>query len=193
MILWSTSMIKSNVYQSLSKHQKVNHFPRSYEITRKDLFYQRLSRMQALYGQKLYDFMPQSFAYPAEINKVQLEIQKRKDQLWIFKPCASSQGKGIFVTNNLEEVPQKQNFIVSEYIPNPLLIKGLKFDLRIYVAITSVNPLRLYIYDEGLVRFATDKYDVSDHKNVYSHLTNYSINKNNKERFIHNSNSLGDD
>jgi len=61
------------------------------------------------------------------------------------------------------------------------LINGHKFDLRIYVAITSVNPLRIYVYDEGLVRFATEKYDTTDLKNVFSHLTNYSINKNNTE------------
>ena len=60
---------------------------------------------------------------------------------------------------------------------NPLLIDGYKWDLRIYVAITSINPLRIYIYEEGLVRFASEKYDTSDLKNVFSHLTNYSINK----------------
>jgi hypothetical protein len=57
-ILWSTSTIKSDVYQSLTKDQKVNHFPRSYEITRKDLFFQRIARMQALYGRKHFDFIP---------------------------------------------------------------------------------------------------------------------------------------
>ena len=45
-----------------------------------------------------------------------------------------------------------------EYIDNPLTFNGFKFDLRIYVAITSVNPLRIYIYEEGLTRFATCKY-----------------------------------
>lgn len=109
----------------------------------------------------------------------------KRNQYFIFKPCASSQGKGIFVTNTLEEVPPKMNFVVSEYISRPLLINGLKFDLRIYVAITSVNPLRIYIYDEGLARFATEKYENNkDHKNVFAHLTNYSINKKNLDRFI---------
>ena len=73
--------------------------------------------------------------------------------------------------------------IVSEYIKNPLLINSLKFDMRIYVAITSINPLRLYIYDEGLARFATVKYSNSDIKNAYAHLTNYSINKKNTDAF----------
>jgi hypothetical protein len=108
-------------------------------------------------------------------------MKKRPSQYWIFKPCASSQGRGIFVTNSLEDVPPGRNYVVSEYISRPLLINDLKFDLRIYVAITSVNPLRIYIYDEGLVRFATEKYDDSfrDTKNVFAHLTNYSINKKN--------------
>lgn len=112
--------------------------------------------------------------------------KKRQNQYWIFKPCASSQGRGIFVTNNLDDVPPKHNYVVSEYIQRPLLINGLKFDLRIYVAVTSVNPLRIYIYEEGLARFATEKYDktFSDTKNVFSHLTNYSINKKNINRFV---------
>lgn len=45
------------------------------------------------------------------------------------------------------------------------------------MAITSINPLRIYIYEEGLVRFASEKYDTTDLKNIFSHLTNYSINK----------------
>ena len=61
-----------------------------------------------------------------------------------------------------------------------MLIEGFKYDLRIYVAITSVNPLRLYVYEEGICRFATVKYNTNDLKNVFSHLTNYSINKRNE-------------
>jgi hypothetical protein len=50
--------------------------------------------------------------------------------------------------------------IVQRYITNPLLIQGFKWDLRLYVLITSVSPLTIFIYDEGLVRFSTHKFSL---------------------------------
>ena len=55
--------------------------------------------------------------------------------------------------------------------------------MRIYVLITSINPLRIYIYEKGLVRFSTEAYDPTDLMNRYRHLTNYSLNKNN-DKFV---------
>ena len=63
-----------------------------------------------------------------------------------------------------------------------MLLDGYKFDLRIYVALTSIVPLRIYIYEEGLVRLATVKYSQAlqnNKHNQYTHLTNYSLNKHN--------------
>ena len=89
-----------------------------------------------------------------------------KDPLkqWIFKPAAQAQGRGIFVTNRIEEINQKNssstaNYVVSEYIHNPLLLNGYKFDLRVYAVVTCIHPLRIYIFEEGLARFATCKYE----------------------------------
>lgn len=39
---------------------------------------------------------------------------------------------------------------------NPYLIDSLKFDMRVYVLITCINPLRVYLYNDGIVRFATE-------------------------------------
>ena len=50
----------------------------------------------------------------------------------------------------------------------PFLIDGFKFDFRIYVLVTSCDPLRVYVYQDGLGRFATIKYREPTHSNMVS-------------------------
>ncbi|OTF82330.1 tubulin polyglutamylase TTLL1-like protein [Euroglyphus maynei] len=126
-------------------------------------------------------------------------------KMFICKPPASARGQGIDIVTNLEELhalmsqqncitnsnsnningstsrKPKVSMVVQEYISNPCLLHNdAKFDLRVYVLITSILPLRVYVYDEGLVRFAANRYSnsVDDIKNQFIHLTNYSVNKN---------------
>jgi tubulin polyglutamylase TTLL6/13 len=73
----------------------------------------------------------------------------------------------------------------------PFLIDNLKFDLRIYVLLTGVNPLRIYIFADGLVRFATTPYQPAKKDNLgdlFMHLTNYAINKKSKDYVRDNNN-----
>jgi tubulin polyglutamylase TTLL4 len=72
---------------------------------------------------------------------------------------------------------------VSQYISNPFLINGFKFDLRIYALVTCFDPLKVYLFKEGLARFATKKYTTnpSASDKQFIHLTNYSVNKKNDE------------
>lgn len=149
--------------------------------------------MQNKYGLNQFNFIPETYILPDEFAEFYNAFQskeKSKDEhnMWIIKPQQSSQGKGIFMIDDMSEVPLTEPLVISKYIENPLLINGLKFDLRLYVLVTSVDPLRIYIYNEGLVRFASEAYNINSLKsNVYSHLTNYSINKKN-ESFIQNKN-----
>lgn len=48
----------------------------------------------------------------------------------------------------------------------PFLIDGFKFDMRIYVLLTSCDPLRIFMYEEGLARFATMPYVEPNHSNL---------------------------
>jgi tubulin polyglutamylase TTLL6/13 len=60
--------------------------------------------------------------------------------------------------------------------------------MRIYVLIYGCDPVRIYIYEEGLARFATEAYQRARKKNLkdnFIHLTNYAINKTNK-KFVFN-------
>jgi hypothetical protein len=104
---------------------------------------------------------------------------------WIVKPAALSRGRGIFLLNNLSQLPAGEASVVCRYINNPLLVNGYKFDLRIYVMVTGFDPLRIYMFREGLARFATEPFSTSpkDTSNPFIHLTNYSVNKSN-DKFV---------
>jgi tubulin polyglutamylase TTLL1 len=75
------------------------------------------------------------------------------------------------------------SYVISRYIENPLLIGGKKFDLRIYVLVTSYRPLTVYVHRDGFARFCNVKYssDLADLDNPFVHLTNVAIQKTGEE------------
>lgn len=86
----------------------------------------------------------------------------RRAPIYIIKPQNSSQGKGIILTNDLSKIQPGEKCIIQKYIPQPYLLDGYKFDLRIYVLLASVDPLVIYIHHDGLARFATKVSHVVD-------------------------------
>jgi hypothetical protein len=66
------------------------------------------------------------------------------------------------------EIRGDDNWIVEKYINNPLLLNNKKFDLRLYVAITSFDPLQIYLHDEGIHPLLT-------HSLTYSHLLTHLL------------------
>ena len=103
------------------------------------------------------------------------EYRKNPSSTWIMKPCGKSQGAGIFLINKLSKLKKwsresrtvfnpnlvKESYVIGRYIENPLLMGGRKFDLRLYVLVTSFRPLKVYLYKHGFGRFCTAKYDDS--------------------------------
>lgn len=78
-----------------------------------------------------------------------------------------------------ENKAQAKSYVISRYLDRPLLIGGKKFDLRLYVLVTSFRPLRAYISRHGFCRFCTVKYNASltSMDNMFVHLTNVSLQK----------------
>ena len=115
-------------------------------------------------------------------------MSEPKKNIWIVKPANSSRGRGIHLIDDIHEIDIEDLSVISRYVTNPLLINGHKFDLRIYVLVTTYDPLRIYVFKEGLARFASEVYSSKINKdNKFMHLTNYSINKKN-EKFVFNEN-----
>ncbi|XP_044072796.1 tubulin polyglutamylase TTLL4 isoform X3 [Siniperca chuatsi] len=180
---WGHHM-KSPGFKALGEHQKLNHFPGTFQIGRKDRLWRNLSKMQVRFGKQEFSFFPRTFILPQDIKLLRKAWEDGGSrQKWIIKPPASARGIGIQVIHKWSQMPRKRPLLVQKYLHKPYLISGNKFDLRIYVYVTSYDPLRIYIFSDGLVRFASCKYSSSMKSlgNKFMHLTNYSVNKKNSE------------
>jgi len=160
-------------------------------LGRKDLIWRHVSRMRRIHG-SAFNIHPQSFLLPEEGKCFMEARQANPKGTWIYKPSSGSCGRGIRLvtgTMNVEKLLKKQG-VIQRYLGSPLLINGYKFDLRLYVAVTSLDPLKIWMYQEGLVRFATEKYSCksSTMKKTKMHLTNYSLNKD-SENYVKNMDS----
>ncbi|XP_050664285.1 probable tubulin polyglutamylase TTLL2 [Leptidea sinapis] len=180
--LWWRNAFPATSYKILADWQFMNHIPKGGSICRKDSLSRLLRCMRRIHG-SIYDFSPPCFHLPLEYAKLVSECSRlrRLDEgtnvVWIHKPVAQSQGRGIFLFRSVCEMRCGSPAVVQRYIERPLLIAGYKFDLRLYVCVPTYRPLTAYMYAEGLARFGTDKYTLSDIHNPYRHLTNSSLNK----------------
>uniref|UniRef100_A0A3Q2UTG3 Tubulin tyrosine ligase-like family, member 2 n=1 Tax=Haplochromis burtoni TaxID=8153 RepID=A0A3Q2UTG3_HAPBU len=181
-LYWRGSLFQTSQYHNLLPWQRLNHHPKTVGITRKDCLARNLRRMKATFGSALYDFSPTTFILPndytcflAEYNR--LRLARGTSVYWIVKPVDLSRGRGIFIFEDIKDLVYDCSVVIQRYISSSLLISGYKFDLRIYVCVKSFHPLTVYIHQEGLVRFATEKFNLSSLHNLYAHLTNTSINK----------------
>lgn len=126
------------------------------------------------------------------------------NNLWIVKPGGLSRGRKIKLFDNYVDIckyaelpyalapsglqlfdstlPQVQfqtatrkTWVCQKYIENPLLLMGRKFDIRVWVVVTSWNPLKVYYYKGCYARFGAVDYDAQRKDNLFAHLTNNSV------------------
>ena len=86
----------------------------------------------------------------------------------IFGNHMTNPTSGIYVFNNKSDIlahisgGKCESFIIQKYLENPLLIEGKKFDIRQFVLVTSLQPLKSYIYDDFYLRFSSVPYNASN-------------------------------
>lgn len=185
-IIWSDSTVTAEKCAELKPYQRINHFPGMGEIARKDCLARNLQKMQKIFSDD-YDFFPKSWTLPADyttlMNHYHELKKRRKNKTFICKPANGAMGNGIHLLQNLEKIGIHDHMVVQDYLDRPLIVDGMKFDLRIYVLVLSCDPLKIFLHDDGLMRFSTNEYAPPSEKNIdnmFMHLTNYSINKSNE-------------
>ncbi|VVC37553.1 Tubulin-tyrosine ligase/Tubulin polyglutamylase [Cinara cedri] len=140
-------------FSNLKPHQKVNHFPGIGFITNKiDLATSKIS------------YVPPAFSMPSEKAKFFAFAEKYPHKRFVQK---QNNHRGIKIKTLKELDLNSTGTFIQEYIDNPLLIDGYKFDIGVYTIITSIDPLRVYMYNgDILFRFCPEKYEPFDPNNI---------------------------
>lgn len=146
-IAWYDNYIGEEELKRMLPYQKINHFPNSYYLGKKNFLGQNLGKLKRLCPED-YNFFPKTWVLPLQHDELKNYFQQTRGQkkYFISKPEASCQGRGIFLTKKFESFSHPDRCVVQEYIRNPYLIDGLKFDFRIYVLVKSVCPLKIFMY-----------------------------------------------
>lgn len=187
-ILWYTKHFKGFEELSVnSPHKFVNQFPFEYVITVKDLLAVTARRCK---GKEIKGdletsplWLPTTFNMKTELSKLAAYYMQRKksglDNHWICKPYNLARGLDTYVTNNLDfmcRLPLSGPKIAQKYIENPVLfdrpdIGQVKFDIRYVILLKSVNPTKVYIYNNFFLRFANKPFELNNLDDYEKHFT----------------------
>ena len=147
-----------------------------------------------LFDKKYINYFLVNFS--RKIGKVQnLKLPKTHyigKNLWILKRTNLNRGRQMKVLSDLNKIIKEINLMFSEtkpnnlilqkYIEDPLLYQGRKFDIRIWVLFTYVAKdfkYEVYVFKEGHLKACSDIFNIES-DNLFIHLTNYSVQKHNK-------------
>ena len=181
-LVWYGLPLREWDMKQLQKKPKLifNKYPGSEYLWRKKTLSILISRMKRYFPEE-YNFMPKEYVIPEEQEELEAYIKKHPANWMIAKPSRGRGGEGIFIFKGQFNPPFNQTeFVVQKYISKPMLVEAKKFDIRLYVLITKLDPVECYFWNEGMVRFWTEDYKrptKDNSKELCKHLTNFCINK----------------
>ena len=157
-------------WRQMLPYNRINHLPAIGELGFKTKLQKNLLAAHDRFGSNAgkpgaFDFFPVSYSVPSEQKKFEVEYRRVKaanpEQLWIMKSIFTDRGEGIRLIRDLDQMPgddgEIERSVMQTYIQYPYLLNGYKSTLRVYVVVVSLDPLRLYLYDNGFVHMATTK------------------------------------
>ena len=173
-LVWNDTIKDSDYFSSLHPWQVVNRLPSVNIICRKAPFVRLIQRIQTHFP-LLYDFLPRSFILPIQ-NSEFIQRVSRHEKKYIIKPDNGSLGQGITILDEKMSYNPVSHLSIAQEYTESCLVDDTKFDCRIYVLVTSIEDLQIYVYRGGVARFCSQKYGSNT---IYSQITNTAVNRKN--------------
>lgn len=85
--IWGKHM-KSLMFRAIKDGQKMNHFPGTFQIGRKDRLWRNLQKLSNKHGVKEFGIMPKTYVLPNDLKILKHDWEKysENNERWIIKP-----------------------------------------------------------------------------------------------------------
>lgn len=182
-IIWIDGIMFIEEAEKLKHYQRINKIPCMDYICFKSTLFEELNNLRKKYPNTM-NFYPPTYLLPNEYPELQRQhtfICGRKSEAptWVIKPKNGSCGKGIYFIQSSYEASNIIRPAVAQQMVDPFLLDGFKFDFRLFLLISSLDPYSAFIYKEGIARFCTEPYSPPSKANrdhYFMNLTNTAIN-----------------
>jgi tubulin--tyrosine ligase-like protein 12 len=144
-------------------------------ITIKDLMYETVQQFMGP-----VPWLPQTFIL-SEPDQVTAFVKRDRElkasgqcSAWVVKAFNQTRANFMLVTESVSEVLRHASIdprLCQRYIWNPLLIFGVKFDLRFIVLLKSVKPMELFAYKVFWPRLAPKRWALDQFDDYERHFT----------------------
>jgi Tubulin-tyrosine ligase family len=182
-LLWSSEALRGRELRRFGPGRAYNHIPGLEAITRKDslawtLALHRLEHPHLAQGRP---FHPETFEMPDDRAALLAAAKKEPRAIWIYKPAADSNGRGIRLLGDAASAPGRPGRIVQRYLDTPHLIDGFKYTLRCYVAVASFEPMRAWLFADGFAKLTSRPFTAAREQlhDRCVHLTNPEVQREN--------------
>lgn len=190
-IIWVNDHFKKYSEFSLAApHKFINQFPFENVITIKDLLCIVARRMAHKHHddatlQTFPSWLPTTYNLKTELQQFVSYFQRRQqlglDNHWIVKPWNLARGLDMHITSDLAQIMRLQPTgpkIAQKYIHRPVLFQRpeivdgpVKFDVRYVILLSSVEPLKAYVYRNFFLRFANKPFALNRYDDYEQHFT----------------------
>ena len=161
--IWGKYEQELGLYQDRNKYQYIGKFP--FDNTFKDGLNRYYNKLKAKFPED-YNYIPETYLFPEQKNEIFKKFhnyQYNPEDVWLFKPARELKGHGIKIIDNYDDIrdDKHQRYLISRYVMNPLLIENKKFDMRAYILVTGMNPLKIYFYRDGYIKITVKNYTLA--------------------------------
>lgn len=148
--------------KNMGPNQRLNKIPGFNAIVQK-----------AMLSTRGYPFMPKSFHVPNDSEALKSYVKANPKKFFLTK---HPHHHSVSLVNAKDSSQwEGYNLLIQELLHPPYLVAGHKFDLTMYVLVTSVNPLRVYTNKKMMLRFCSKLYQEFEKNPNSSPLDSYVV------------------